>query len=197
MQKKPKVYAAAFATLLLIVLAINLSSAAIATPQSTSAINNSEIASSAITAAKTPVTSNVNPTTNPPTNTESKQTQSQTTEQSQIQKMKEELPRTLQEAQIIMPNVRTRYLLYTNDGVHIMWGVFGNGHFIGADNQGKSCWGIYGQGIFAGFYDGQFFWGKYSNTGTWKAEFLFGLRVSEGKYVVFPSPIASVTTNTP
>ncbi|MBT8172161.1 hypothetical protein KJN74_04760, partial [Candidatus Bathyarchaeota archaeon] len=47
---------------------------------------------------------------------------------------------------------RTRFLLYTNDGKHVMWGYVGNGHFVGTDNLGKRCWGIYGKGVFAGFY---------------------------------------------
>ena len=77
--------------------------------------------------------------------------------------------------------------MWTYDGVHIMWGVFGNGRFVGTDNLGKRCWGIYGRGIFAGFYDGEFFWGRYNN-GAWKAQNLFGLKYSYGKYVIFPQP---------
>ena len=189
MQKNLKVYSAVFATLLLAVLAINLASAAIAIPKSTGGANQAALAIPTKTPIQAPATTNTNPTsTSTPPNTETQQIQ--TTEQLQLQKLKEELPKTLQEAQAVMPNVRTRFLLYTNDGINIMWGVFGHGHFIGTDNQGKTCWGIYGQGIFAGFYDGQFFWGKYSNSGTWKAEYLFGLRYSEGKYIIFPSPLA-------
>jgi hypothetical protein len=74
--------------------------------------------------------------------------------------------------------------------MHIMWGVYGNGRFVGTDNLGKRCWGIYGKGIFAGFYDGEFFWGKYDN-GAWKAEYLFGLEHSRGDYVLFPPPAAT------
>jgi hypothetical protein len=88
--------------------------------------------------------------------------------------------------------------MWTDDGVHIMWGVFGNGRFVGTDNLGKRCWGIYGRGIFAGFYDGEFFWGKYEN-GAWKAQYLFGLENSYGKYVTFPTPVTTSanTDNTP
>jgi len=80
---------------------------------------------------------------------------------------------------------RTRFLLYTHDGKHIMWGFVGNGYFVGEDNLGKRCWGIYGKGVFAGFYDGEFFWGKY-RCGNWKAEGLFGENYAHGKYILFP-----------
>jgi hypothetical protein len=80
---------------------------------------------------------------------------------------------------------RTRFLLYTSDGKHIMWGFVGDGYFVGQDNLGKRCWGIYGNGVFAGFYDGEFFWGKY-RCGNWKAEGLFGEDYAHGKYVLFP-----------
>ena len=196
MQKNPKVCAAAFATLLLVILAMNLVSAAIATPQSVVNAKQAEIAATAKTPTQPLTADNLNPTT-PSTPTSIEPERTQTREQAQIQKLKEEIPKTLEEAQAILPSSRTRYLMYTFDGLHIMWGVLGNGHFIGTDNQGKTCWGIYGQGIFAGFYDGQFFWGKYSNVGTWKAEYLFGLRVSEGKYIIFPSPLTSTTDAVP
>ena len=81
---------------------------------------------------------------------------------------------------------RVRFLLYTHDGKHVMWGVVGNGYFVGEDNIGKRCWGIYGNGIFAGFYDGEFFWGKY-RCGNWKAIGLFGENYSFGKYILFPT----------
>jgi hypothetical protein len=68
-----------------------------------------------------------------------------------------------------------------------MWGYVGNGFFVGQDNLGKRCWGIYGNGVFAGFYDGGFFWGKYRN-GNWKAEGLFGENCAHGKYILFPTP---------
>ncbi len=97
-------------------------------------------------------------------------------------------PATVEEAEASIYPVRTRYLMWTYDGVHIVWGVFGNGRFVGTDNLGKRCWGIYGRGVFAGFYDGEFFWGKYV-AGTWKAQYLFGLENSYGKYVTFPTPV--------
>jgi hypothetical protein len=102
--------------------------------------------------------------------------------------LKELAPATLEEAESSIYPVRTRFLMWTSDGVHIMWGVYGNGRFVGTDNLGKRCWGIYGRGVFAGFYDGEFFWGKYEN-GAWKAEYLFGLANSYGKYVTFPTPV--------
>ena len=80
---------------------------------------------------------------------------------------------------------RTRFLLYTHDGKHIMWGFVGNGYFVGKDNLGKRCWGIYGKSVFAGFYDGEFFWGKY-RCGNWKAMGLFGENYTHGKYILFP-----------
>jgi hypothetical protein len=81
---------------------------------------------------------------------------------------------------------RIRFLLYTHDGKHIMWGFVGNGYFVGKDNLGKRCWGIYGKGVFAGFYDGEFFWGKY-RCGNWKAVGLFGENYTHGKYILFPT----------
>ena len=103
-------------------------------------------------------------------------------------------PATAEEAEANIYPVRTRYLLWTSDGVHIMWGVYGNGRFVGTDNLGKRCWGIYGKGVFAGFYDGEFFWGRYSN-GAWKAEYLFNLDSCQGKFVVFPQPTAASATD--
>ena len=192
MNKKLKISTAAFAVFLLAVLAVNLAAASIAIPKTANSINDLNTENS----AKPIAPSNTNPTTSStPTTTPTNPVAPTTTED--VEKLKTEVPKTLQEAEANILPIRTRYLMYTSDGVHIMWGVFGNGRFVGTDNQGKSCWGIYGQGIFAGFYNGEFFWGKYSNTNTWKAEYLFGLRYSEGKYVVFPSPTATATTNAP
>ena len=192
MNKKLKISAAVFAVFLIVVLAVNLASASIALPKTANSINALNTESSA-----QPISpSNTNPTTSsPPTLTSPNPVTPATTVD--VEKLKTEVPKTLQEAEANILPIRTRYLMYTSDGVHIMWGVFGNGRFVGTDNQGKSCWGIYGQGIFAGFYNGEFFWGKYSNSNAWKAEYLFGLRYSEGKYVVFPSPIATASTNAP
>jgi hypothetical protein len=103
------------------------------------------------------------------------------------EQLKELGPATPEEAERSIYPVRRRFLMWTHDGVHIMWGIYGNGVFVGTDNLSKRCWGIYGKGVFAGFYDGEFFWGKYCN-GAWKAEYLFGLEYSRGNYVLFPPP---------
>lgn len=110
-----------------------------------------------------------------------------------VDKMRELVPESYEEtdARVVQ---RTRFLLYTKDGKHIMWGFVGNGHFIGTDNMGKRCWGIYGKGVFAGFYGGEFFWGQY-RCGNWKAQGLFGLNSATGKYVIFPIP--TLTADTP
>jgi len=77
-----------------------------------------------------------------------------------------------------------------------MWGSYGSGRFVGTDNLGKRCWGIYGKGIFAGFYDGDFFYGKYEK-GNWKAQCLFGLENSRGDYKLFPTPTLSAENVVP
>ncbi|UCC59033.1 MAG: hypothetical protein JSW14_03820 [Candidatus Bathyarchaeum sp.] len=104
-----------------------------------------------------------------------------------VAKLEEIVPKTYEETDAKLISRRTRFLLYTHDGKHIMWGYVGNGFFVGQDNLGKRCWGIYGNGVFAGFYDGDFFWGRY-RSGHWKAVGLFGLNYSYGKYILFPSP---------
>ena len=109
-------------------------------------------------------------------------------EEIDVEDLKESVPETYEETDSRICQ-RTRFLLYTHDGKHIMWGFVGNGYFVGTDNLGKRCWGIYGKGVFAGFYDGEFFWGKY-RCGNWKAEGLFGENYTHGKYILFP------TTNT-
>lgn len=107
-------------------------------------------------------------------------------EEVDVDSLREAVPSTYEETDTRMSTQRTRFLLYTHDGKHIMWGFVGNGYFVGTDNLGKRCWGIYGKGVFAGFYDGGFFWGKY-RSGNWKAEGLFGMNYSHGKYVLFPA----------
>jgi hypothetical protein len=106
-------------------------------------------------------------------------------EETDVEDLKERVPETYEatDAQI---RQRIRFLLYTHDGKHIMWGFVGNGYFVGQDNLGKRCWGIYGKGVFAGFYDGEFFWGKY-RCGNWKATGLFGENYTHGKYILFPT----------
>ncbi len=108
------------------------------------------------------------------------------------------IPPTYDEAEAQVCPVRSRFILWTHDGVHVMWGQYGNGYFIGRDNAGKRCWGIYGRGVFAGFYDHAFFWGRYQ-AGRWKAEGLFGLNQAHGQYVVFPSikPVPTTVQSQP
>jgi len=102
----------------------------------------------------------------------------------EVDDLKEMVPGTYEEADAQICR-RVRFLLYTHDGKHVMWGFVGNGYFVGEDNLGKRCWGIYGKGIFAGFYDGGFFWGKY-RCGNWKAMGVFGENYTHGKYILFP-----------
>ena len=102
-----------------------------------------------------------------------------------VEELEESVPGTYEETDSRICQ-RTRFLLYTHDGKHIMWGFVGNGYFVGKDNLGKRCWGIYGKGVFAGFYDGEFFWGKY-RCGNWKAAGLFGENYTHGKYILFPT----------
>ena len=86
----------------------------------------------------------------------------------------------------------SRFLMWTNNGEHIMWGRMGNGYFTGQDNNGKKAWGIYQNGVFAGFYGGDFFYGKYGFM-QWKAVNLFGEKYSAGGYMVFPRIVPMVT----
>ena len=105
-----------------------------------------------------------------------------------VDELKERMLETYEETDARI-TTRVRFLLYTHDGEHAMWGYVGNGYFVGQDNQGKNCWGIYGNGVFAGFYDNEFFWGKY-RCGNWKAIGLFGENYSFGKYILFPTTAA-------
>jgi hypothetical protein len=109
-----------------------------------------------------------------------------------VEELESLVPRTYEEADSQL-STRTRFLMYTHDGKHIMWGFVGNNHFVGTDNLGKRCWGIYGKGVFAGFYDGDFFWGRYRN-GNWKAEGLFGENYAHGKYILFPTTTLEPST---
>jgi hypothetical protein len=164
MQKKIKISMAAVAALMLVILAVNLAMGAVS--------NANTIASEADKVSLTNVDDGI--VISPE--------QAEDTAQ-----LRELAPATLEEAESNIYPVRSRFLMWTSDGVHVMWGVYGNGRFVGTDNLGKRCWGIYGKGVFAGFYDGDFFWGKYGN-GAWKAEYLFGLDSSRGSYVLFPTP---------
>jgi hypothetical protein len=115
-----------------------------------------------------------------------------------LDNLRETVPTTYEETDARVFYQRTRFLLYTHDGKHVMWGFVGNGYFVGTDNLGKRCWGIYGKGVFAGFYSDEFFWGRYRN-GNWKAEGLFGLNYSHGKYILFPTAdiTPAITATTP
>ncbi len=103
-----------------------------------------------------------------------------------VESLRETVPSTYEETDAKLSALRTRFLLYTHDGKHVMWGFVGNGYFVGTDNLGNRCWGIYGNGVFAGLYDGEFFWGRY-RSGNWKAEGLFGANYAHGKYILFPT----------
>ncbi|MBN1245478.1 hypothetical protein JXA31_07790 [Candidatus Bathyarchaeota archaeon] len=170
MQKKIKISLAAVAALMLVIIAVNLVMGA------TSAVNTPAPTANTLEAIE---------------KIDSDDSIAISPEQAEnIEQLKELAPETIEEAERNIYPVRRRFLLWTHDGVHIMWGVYGNGRFVGTDNLGKRCWGIYGKGIFAGFYDDEFFWGKYDN-GAWKAEYLFGLEHSRGEYVLFPPPAAT------
>jgi len=107
------------------------------------------------------------------------------------EKLKAIIPKTFVDADALIAPIRNRFLLWTHDGTHIMWGSYGGGYFSGTDNLGKQAWGIYGKGIFAGFYDGNFFYGMYRN-GNWKAIYLFDGKITQGRYVTFPTAIPIV-----
>ena len=108
------------------------------------------------------------------------------------EELKESIPKTFEETNALIAPIRSRFLLWTHDGRHIMWGFYGNGHFTGIDNLGKRAWGIYGGGYFAGFYDGEMFLGKYRN-GYWKAIYLFNEKIYYGRYVTFPAAVPVIT----
>jgi len=108
------------------------------------------------------------------------------------EKLKEVIPKTFEETDTLIAPIRNRFLMWTHDGRHIMWGFYGNGYFSGTDNLGKRAWGIYGRGIFAGFYDGEFFYGTYRN-GNWKAMYLFNEKMTFGRYITFPAVVPVAT----
>ena len=173
MQKRIKISMATVAAALLLILAVNLAMGAIS-------VNT------------------VAPSANEISSKDQKASVAISEEQMEDgEQLRQLVPETLEEAEGSIYPVRSRFLLWTNDGVHIMWGFCGNGRFVGTDNLGKRCWGIYGKGVFAGFYGGEFFWGRYSG-GLWKAKYLFGLEASQGKYVLFPAvTVARDTTAIP
>ncbi len=112
------------------------------------------------------------------------------------EKLKSLIPPTPEEAESQIVPVRNRFLLWTYDLKHIMWGTYGNGFFVGTDNLGTRAWGIYRQGVFAGFSDGRFFYGRYYNS-SWKARGLFGEASTYGRYVIAPVVILQTTTSLP
>jgi hypothetical protein len=107
----------------------------------------------------------------------------------EVERLKKLIPRTIAEAEVEVLPLRNRFLMWTCDLEHIMWGNYRNNIFVGKDNQGEHVWGLFGNGYFAGIYNGEFFWGKYSN-GHWKAKGLFGEDETWGKYVVSPTILA-------
>jgi hypothetical protein len=113
-----------------------------------------------------------------------------------IEQIKYMIPATYEDTDAKIAPIRNRYIMWTTDGAHIMWGFYARGFFTGTDDLGKYAWGIYGKNVFAGFYDGEFFWGKYYGN-NWKATGLFGQEISQGKYVTFPSPILATAEATP
>ncbi|MBW2970868.1 hypothetical protein KY320_01775 [Candidatus Woesearchaeota archaeon] len=79
----------------------------------------------------------------------------------------------------------SRFLLWTRDLEHIIWGSYAYGRFYGTDTEGVRVWGIYGNNFWAGFYGSEFFYGKYSY-GWWSARYLFGEEYSSGGFITFP-----------
>lgn len=183
MQKKIKVSMAAVAALMLVILAVNLVMGA------TSFANTSAIEANNMEAVEK-LDSEESVTVDKGVLVEDGMVISPE-QVDDAEQLRELTPETYEEAENSISRVRHRFILYTANGVHVMWGVLGNGRFVGTDNLGKRCWGIYGKGVFAGFYDGEFFWGHYCN-GYWKAQDLFGLNYSRGEYVVFPAPALTV-----
>ena len=100
----------------------------------------------------------------------------------EVDELKKRVPIRPEEAEEAMRPLKGRFLMWTHDLKHIMWGCFGNGYFVGADNLGERAWGIYGEKVFAGLYDGDFFWGFYGS-GRWRAFGLFGERRTYGRYL--------------
>jgi len=112
------------------------------------------------------------------------------TEDSEVEKLAKLIPETIDEAEANIAPQRNRFLMWTHDLKHVMWGYYRNGFFVGKDNHGVRAWGVYGNGYFAGLYNGEFFWGKY-RAGHWKAKNLFGEQgTTHGRYVLAPTLVA-------
>jgi len=107
--------------------------------------------------------------------------------------LKDMVPNTAEDTEARILIKRSRFLMWTHDLQHVMWGQFGNGYFVGVDNLGKKAWGIYNGGVFAGFYDGEFFYGRYG-AGNWKAKNLFGLPAAYGRFTISPMTVATTIT---
>ena len=114
-----------------------------------------------------------------------------------IDEWKELVPKTYEAAEYMLLKEQSatllprRFLMWTGNGEHIMWGHYGKGYFVGQDNAGENVWGIWGKNVFAGFYNDEFFYGRYAS-GKWSANYLFGEEMSRGRYVTFPSRITAV-----
>lgn len=94
----------------------------------------------------------------------------------------------IEEIRTELEDVKGRFIMYTHDGMHILWGNIGNGHFVGQDDTGAEIWGIYENHKFAGFKDGELFYGSYRGGhkgGFWKAFNLYD-EESFGRFVLFP-----------
>ena len=63
-----------------------------------------------------------------------------------LKELKQKIPETyeLTEKELEVAPIIKRFLLWTSDGNHILWGRLGNGYFTGKDDLGKDVWGIYG-----------------------------------------------------
>ena len=114
----------------------------------------------------------------------------------EVNDLLQRLPKDFETVEAEVRPLRNRFVMWTHDLKHVMWGHYGNGFFIGTDNHGKRAWGVYGRGLFAGLYDGKLFYGKYRQ-GCWKARGLFGESTSFGRYVVSPTPVATVAEAIP
>jgi hypothetical protein len=110
-----------------------------------------------------------------------------------LDKLLELVPPTSEDAESKIPSRCGRFILWTRDGVHVAWGRFGNGFFVGVDNLGIPIWGIYCQNMFAGFYGDQLFRGRYCNN-RWIAVNLFNQQMISGEFRLFPylPPLATV-----
>jgi len=113
----------------------------------------------------------------------------------EIEALRDRTPKTLEKADESIQPLRNRFVMWTHDLTHVMWGQYGSGYFVGTDNQWKRAWGIYRNNIFAGLYDGTFFIGKYGR-GQWCAKYLFEERWSQGRFIVGPNPTVSTENDT-